>query len=139
DTVGENSETAVLARICESLGRIISPTKRRGKSKCSSAPSTFDTAGIWRRLSHLIWLCISMAGDAAVVRFVQSPPRKVSKLFGEPGALFQVSLQPRIVVNRHWSVRRLIKLGPSHPFPPNRRDRCLHSHYPTFLPQRSPD
>src|SRR5262249_12196005 len=126
DTVGENSETAVLARICESLGRIISPTKRRGKSECPSASSTFDTAGIWRRLSHLIWLCISMGGDAVVVRFVQSPPRKVSKLFGEPEAPFQVSLQPRIAANRHWSVRRLIESGPSHPFPPNRREPWLH-------------
>src|SRR5262249_11549792 len=137
--MASNSETALLARICESLRRTISTTKRRGKSNWPSASRTFDTAGIWRRLSDLICLCVSMAGDAVVVRFVQSPPRKVSKLFGEPGALFQVSLQPRIVVNRHWSVRRLIKLGPSHPFPPNRRDRCLHSHYPTFLPQRSPD
>src|SRR5215471_18110404 len=124
--MASNSETALLARICESLRRTISTTKRRGKSNWPSASRTFDTAGIWRRLSHLIWLCISMGDDAVVVRFVQSPPRKVSKLFGEPGAFFQDSLQPRIAVNRHWSVRRLTEFGPSHPFPPNRREPWLH-------------
>src|SRR5215510_10625766 len=124
--MASNSKTALLARICESLRRTISRTKRRGKSKWPIASRTFDTAGIWRRLSHLIWLCISVGGDAVVVRFVQSPPRKVSKLFGEPGAPFQDSLQPRIAGNRHWSVRRLIEFGPSHPFPPNRREPWLH-------------
>ena len=78
-----NSGATLLARISDNLRRIISTTKRRGKLEWPRALRIFDTAGIWRRLSHLIRSCISMGGDVVAVRFVQSTQRNVCRLFGE--------------------------------------------------------